>query len=62
MTPEEIKAVIAEFDNGSRRHHHKLVRTLATELLRTKLENVLLKALADVEEVHLTACEEEEAA
>lgn len=55
MTPEELKALIEKFHNGSRLHHHKIVRELAQELLQVKFENVLLKAMVPepVHEVHI---------
>jgi hypothetical protein len=64
MTAEELRALIDSFPNDSKRHHHTLVRQLATELLQAKLENVMLKTMVpgdEVREVVLLPCEEDAA-
>ena len=63
MTPEELKAIIEAFPNESKRHHHALIRQLATHLLDVSLQNVLLKTMVPepVREVHILPCEEDAA-
>jgi len=55
FTAEQLSEIIDAFPNDSKRHHHELVRSLAEELLRTKFENVLLKAMVPepVRQVHI---------
>jgi hypothetical protein len=61
----ELRKIINDFPNGSKRHHHALVRQLAEQLLQVSLENVLLKTMVpgqpirDV--VQLDPCEEDAA-
>jgi len=47
MTPEQLSQIINDFPNDGRRHHHALIRQLATELLHKGFEATLLKAQVD---------------
>jgi hypothetical protein len=62
FTPEQLSEIVAGFPNGSKKHHHKLVRELAEECLRLGFENVMLAAMVPepVRQVHiLEDCEKE---
>jgi hypothetical protein len=63
LSAQQLRQLADQFPNNSKRHHHKIIRELALEVLQLRFQNQLLKTMVpgQVREPQLTPCEEDAA-